>query len=114
MDELKQYKVKTSKEALEMLGLERCKVLFSAGCALPKECYCYFKSIGLTITEAYGMSENTGGITINPLSQTKIGSVGYPFPGTSIRINNPDESGSGEVYYIHLKLMTVHAQRVCQ
>lgn len=96
-DVLEESYVQTSKEALEMLGLEHSKVLLSAGYGMPKQCHHYFKLLKVNITEAYGMSENTGGITINPVSLTRIGSVGCPCPGTSIRIDKPDKTGNGEV-----------------
>ena len=51
----------------------------------------------MPIIEAYGMSENTGGIMVNPLQQLKLESVGKPFPGTYVRINNPDNGGNGGV-----------------
>ncbi len=51
----------------------------------------------MPIIEAYGMSENTGGITVNPEQQVKVGSVGKPYPGTYVKINSPDSDGSGEV-----------------
>ena len=51
----------------------------------------------MPLVEAYGMTENSGGITVNPLEEAKIGSVGKPYPGTYLRIDQPDEHGTGEV-----------------
>ena len=43
------------------------------------------------------MSENAGLVTVHPLQQIKLGSVGKPFPGKYVKINNPDSHGNGEV-----------------
>lgn len=83
--------------ARKFLGLLESRVLLTAGVAVPKELLEYFKELDMPIIEAYGMSENTGGITVNPLQQVKLGSVGKPYPGTYVRINNPDNDGNGEV-----------------
>lgn len=55
----------------------------------------YFKKLDMLIVQAYGMTENTGGITVNPLQNAKLGSVGKPYPGTYVKIDSPE---SGEVY----------------
>ena len=83
--------------ARKFLGLQESRILLTAGVAVPQELLEYFKDLDMPIIEAYGMSENTGGITVNPLQQLKLGSVEKPFPGTYVRINNPDNGGNGEV-----------------
>ena len=83
--------------ARKFLDLQESRILLTAGVAVPQELLEYFKDRDMPILEAYGMSENTGGITVNPLQQLKLGSVGKPFPGTYVRINNPDNGGNGEV-----------------
>ncbi len=53
-----------------------------------KECETRF---GVPILEAYGATENTGGITTNRLDDTRWGSIGKPFEGFDVRIF--DEQG---------------------
>ena len=71
--------------------------MLTAGATVPVELLEYFKTLGMPLVEAYGMTENSGGITVNPLEEAKIGSVGKPYPGTYLRIDQPDEHGTGEV-----------------
>ncbi len=48
-----------------------------------KECETRF---GVPILEAYGATENTGGITTNRLDDSKWGSIGKPFKGFEVKI----------------------------
>lgn len=96
---LKEDGATASESARKFLGLQESQILFTAGVAVPKELLEYFRELDMPIIEAYGMSENTGGITVNPVQQMKVGSVGKPYPGTYVRITNPDNDGNGEVIF---------------
>ena len=96
---LEEEQAATPETAREFLGLQDCRVLLTAGVAVPTELLEYFKRLDMTLIEAYGMTENAGGITVNRVQQLKVGSVGQPYPGTYVRIDNPDHHGNGEVLY---------------
>ena len=49
----------------------------------------FFRGIGVVILEGYGLTETTAGCTLNLPAAVRIGTVGRPVPGISIRIN-PD------------------------
>jgi long-chain acyl-CoA synthetase len=51
----------------------------------------FYRSLGLTILEGYGLTETTAPLTVNLPSQFKIGKVGPPLPGVSIRIAEDGE-----------------------
>ena len=51
----------------------------------------FYRSVGLTILEGYGLTETTAPLTVNLPSQFKIGTVGPPLPGVSIRIAEDGE-----------------------
>jgi long-chain acyl-CoA synthetase len=60
----------------------------------------FFRGIGVTILEGYGLTETTAGGTINQPKQLKIGSVGRPAPGVTVRIAEDGEIlMSGENIY---------------
>nr|WP_068265553.1 AMP-dependent synthetase/ligase [Janibacter limosus] len=51
----------------------------------------FFRGIGVTILEGYGLTETTAPATVNIPAKVKIGTVGPPLPGVSIRIADDGE-----------------------
>ncbi len=51
-----------------------------------------FRGAGIPVLEGYGLSETTGGSTATAPGDHKVGRVGRPLPGTSVRV-----SGEGEL-----------------
>lgn len=51
----------------------------------------FYRSLGLTILEGYGLTETTAPITVNVPSNFKIGKVGPPLPGCSVRLAEDGE-----------------------
>ena len=74
------------------------KYLISGGAALPKDTHELFAGLGLRLTEGYGLTEAAPVLTVSqPSPKTRAGTVGKPIPGVTIRIENPDAAGVGEV-----------------
>jgi long-chain acyl-CoA synthetase len=63
----------------------------SGGAALGTRLGHFYRGVGITVLEGYGLTETTAGATLNLLSALKIGSVGRPIPGTTIRIDDDGE-----------------------
>jgi long-chain acyl-CoA synthetase len=51
----------------------------------------FFRGIGLTIVEGYGLTETTAAVAVNRPDRNKIGTVGQPLPGVTIRIADDGE-----------------------
>ncbi|MCY7366053.1 MAG: AMP-dependent synthetase/ligase [Frankiaceae bacterium] len=51
----------------------------------------FYRGIGITILEGWGLTESTAAGTINTPAQLKIGSVGRPSPGVTIRVAEDGE-----------------------
>ena len=51
----------------------------------------FYRSLGITILEGYGLTETTAPISVGRPSNFKIGKVGPPLPGVSVRIAEDGE-----------------------
>jgi len=69
----------------------RCRYAISGGAPLGSRLGHFFRGIGLTVYEGYGLTETTAGACVNLENAIKIGTVGRPIPGVSIRIADDGE-----------------------
>ncbi|MFA5311622.1 MAG: alpha/beta fold hydrolase [Candidatus Omnitrophota bacterium] len=67
------------------------------GAKLNEEAERFLMKIGFTILEGYGLTETSPVVAFNPLKRQKIGSVGRVVPDVEVKIDNPGDSGVGEV-----------------
>jgi long-chain acyl-CoA synthetase len=63
----------------------------SGGSALGERLGHFFRGVGITILEGYGLTETTAAATVNRPSSNKIGTVGQVVPGDAIRIADDGE-----------------------
>ncbi|MDX1511967.1 MAG: AMP-binding protein, partial [Nitriliruptorales bacterium] len=69
----------------------QCTASISGGAPLGERLGHFYNGIGITIYEGYGLTETSAGHTINRPGALRIGSVGTPLPGTSVRIAEDGE-----------------------
>jgi long-chain acyl-CoA synthetase len=80
---------------LERIGLRRCRWAGSGAAPIAPEVLEFFMGLGVPVYELYGMTENSAIATFNPAGFMKLGTVGVPYPGTELRID--DETGEIQV-----------------
>ncbi len=71
------------------LGLDQTCMVITGAAPMPKELTAWFQTIGLSIQEAYGMTENLGLNSLTPRHQIKLGTVGRVHEQCTTRID-PD------------------------
>jgi long-chain acyl-CoA synthetase len=75
---------------LQALG-GHCKYAVSGGAPLGDRLGHFYRGVGLTILEGYGLTETTAALTVNLPEALKVGTVGRPLPGTTVRVAEDGE-----------------------
>lgn len=88
------------KSIRKKLGLSRARVIVSGAAPTPVTLLWWFKKLGITVGEIYGMTENTAFSHAN-YRDVKIGSVGEPWPECQCKI-----ADNGEILIKNEALMT--------
>jgi long-chain acyl-CoA synthetase len=68
-----------------------CHASVSGGAPLGARLGHFYRGVGLTIYEGYGLTETSAAITVNQIDGLKIGTVGKLVPGNSMRIADDGE-----------------------
>ncbi|MGH3796355.1 MAG: AMP-dependent synthetase/ligase [Pseudonocardiaceae bacterium] len=69
----------------------RCVAAVSGGAPLGERLGHFFRGIGLPVLEGYGLTETSAASTVNAENRMKIGSVGRPVSGVTVRIGDDGE-----------------------
>jgi long-chain acyl-CoA synthetase len=69
----------------------RVEAAISGGAPLGARLGHFYRGAGVTVLEGYGLTETTAGATLNLMGAQRVGSVGRPIPGTSVKIAEDGE-----------------------
>ena len=69
----------------------RVEAAISGGAPLGSRLGHFYRGAGVTVLEGYGLTETTAGATLNLVGAQRVGSVGRPIPGTSVKIAEDGE-----------------------
>ena len=69
----------------------KCVAAISGGAPLGARLAHFFRGIGVTIYEGYGLTETSPAAAVNLETAVKLGTVGRPLPGVTIRIADDGE-----------------------
>lgn len=98
---------------LMKLGIDKRKKLFNkiheqlggslemiicGGAALDRRYEEELYNMGIIVLNGYGITECSPVVTVNRVDNFKLGSIGLPLPCNEIKIVEPDEDGTGEIY----------------
>jgi long-chain acyl-CoA synthetase len=69
----------------------RCRHAISGGAPLGDRLGHFYRGIGVNVLEGYGLTETTAALTANLPDAQKVGTVGRPLQGTSVRVADDGE-----------------------
>ncbi len=73
------------------------RLIVCGGAPMREELGRFFESIGITITNGYGITECSPLVSVNREYYYNFSSVGVVCPNVDIKIDNPNEDGEGEI-----------------
>ncbi|WP_328303985.1 AMP-dependent synthetase/ligase [Streptomyces sp. NBC_00435] len=69
----------------------RVRYVLSGGSPLGRRLAAFYTGAGIEVFEGYGLTETTAASTITPPLRPRLGTVGWPLPGTAVRIADDGE-----------------------
>ncbi|MFT7597697.1 MAG: long-chain acyl-CoA synthetase [Acidimicrobiales bacterium] len=74
----------------ELVGLDQLETAITGAAPIPAEMMSWFRTIGVPLSEVYGLSETTGPMTFEPF-RVKSGYVGVACPGVEVALAEDGE-----------------------
>jgi long-chain acyl-CoA synthetase len=74
------------------------RAFISGGAAMKSKYIRYYRNMGFTLIEGYGLTETTGPITLDDYKKVNPGSVGKVTKGNELKIRNINSDGVGEIW----------------
>lgn len=75
----------------ERLGMEKMRYAFSGAAPISPDILKFYRTIGLTLVEGYGMTETAALITFSTINNFKHGTVGKVVPGAKLKLAEDGE-----------------------
>ncbi|MFD9410819.1 AMP-dependent synthetase/ligase [Streptomyces sp. NPDC059989] len=69
----------------------RVRYILSGGSPLGRRLAAFYTGAGVEVFEGYGLTETTGASTVTHPARPRLGTVGWPLPGTAVRIEEDGE-----------------------
>ncbi|MFH8366336.1 AMP-dependent synthetase/ligase [Streptomyces sp. NPDC018031] len=69
----------------------RVRHVICGGSPLGRRLAAFYAGVGIDVFEGYGLTETTAAITVTPPLKPRLGTVGWPLPGSAVRIAEDGE-----------------------
>lgn len=87
---------KLHKQVIDALG-GKMRLIISGGAPLDAKTSKRFNEMGILLVQGYGLTETSPVIAAENPQEMRTGSVGKPMGSLSVKIDNPDSDGMGEI-----------------
>jgi long-chain acyl-CoA synthetase len=89
----------------------KIRLLASGGAYISPSLIRNFGYLGFPIIQGYGLTESSPVLTCTSLKKDYPGSAGLPLPGVTVKINEPDAHGCGEIIATGSNIMKGYYQK---
>lgn len=90
----------------DRLGFSRVTSAATGGAAMGPDTFKLFLAMGIPLKQLYGQTETLGAYTLQDGKELDVDTVGIPFEGCEVKIENPDPEGVGEIVTRHSNMFT--------
>lgn len=90
----------------DRLGFSHVRSAATGGAAMGPDTFKLFLAMGVPLKQLYGQTEALGAYTLQTGNELDVDSVGVPFEGCDVKIENPDPDGVGEIIVSHPNMFT--------
>lgn len=90
----------------DRLGFANVTSAATGGAAMGPDTFKLFLAMGIPLKQLYGQTETLGAYTLQDGKDLDVDTVGIPFEGTEVKIENPDPEGVGEIVTRHPNMFT--------
>lgn len=90
----------------DRLGFANVTSAATGGAAMGPDTFKLFLAMGIPLKQLYGQTETLGAYTLQDGKDLDVDTVGVPFEGTEVKIENPDPEGVGEIVTRHPNMFT--------
>lgn len=85
----------------DRLGFSRVRSAATGGAAMGPETFKLYLAMGVPLRQLYGQTETLGAYTLQTGDELDVDTVGPPFEGCEVKIENADHNGVGEIVTRH-------------
>jgi long-subunit acyl-CoA synthetase (AMP-forming) len=89
--ELAELRATTGKDLLARVGLDSVRAGLTGSAPVPRELITFYVSLGMPLLEAWGLSECGAFGAFNTVEHSRLGTVGRPLPGVTIKLLDDGE-----------------------
>lgn len=90
----------------DRLGFANVTSAATGGASMGPDTFKLFLAMGVPLKQLYGQTETMGAYTLQQGSDLDVDTVGVPFEGCEVKIENPDVEGVGEIVTRHPNMFT--------